>query len=111
VAAWPLPDGRGSEGQRYGRVHWVAIVPEMQGKGLSKPMLSVVLDRLRELGHGRAYLTTNTVRTAAINLYLKFGFAPDIRAPHEVGAWRDVRAQIKPEYWVRAAAAVPELAT
>ena len=44
-------------GQDYGRVHWVAIVPEMQGKGLAKPLMITVCNRLCELGYERAYLT------------------------------------------------------
>jgi ribosomal protein S18 acetylase RimI-like enzyme len=70
--AWFDDDYRG---QRFGRVHWVAIVPAYQGRGLSKPLLTTVCTRLRELGHERAFLTTNTARVAAIALYQSFGFA------------------------------------
>ena len=59
TTAWYNEDYRGLP---FGRVHWVAIVPEMQGRGLAKPIMSAVCHRLRELGHGRAYLTTTTVR-------------------------------------------------
>ena len=58
----------------WGRVHWVAIVPRWQGRGLAKPLMSAVLARLAELGHDRAYLTTHAVRTPAIGLYARFGF-------------------------------------
>jgi len=57
-----------------GRVHWVAIVPEFQGRGLSRPLLAEVLQTLRELGHARAVLSTDTRRPAAIALYQAFGF-------------------------------------
>ncbi len=57
-----------------GRVHWIAIVPEFQGRGLSKPLLTVVCTRLAELGHRRAYLTTDSRRAAALALYQSFGF-------------------------------------
>lgn len=60
--------------QNWGRVHWLAIIPRWQGRGLSKPLLSAVCERLRELGHCRAYLMTETVRTAAIALYSQFRF-------------------------------------
>ena len=59
------------DGQPYGRVHWMAIVPEWRGKGLAKPLVTAVCNRLRELGHTRAYLITEAVRVPAINLYLK----------------------------------------
>lgn len=68
-----------NEGKYDGRVHWIAILPEMQGKGLAKPLLSVVCQRLRKLGHERTRLTMQLERIAAINLYLQFGFKPEIK--------------------------------
>ena len=65
-------------GASWGRVHWVAIVPEQQGRGLAKPLMTVVCHRLRELGHTHAYLTTSRARVVAINLYRTFGFVPMI---------------------------------
>lgn len=71
ATAWS--DGTDSR-ESWGRVHWVAIVPAWQGRGLAKPLLSAVCQRLLELEHQRAYLMTESVRTAAIALYQKFGF-------------------------------------
>jgi GNAT superfamily N-acetyltransferase len=34
------------QGQDYGRVHWVAIVPEMQGRGLANSLMTAVCHRL-----------------------------------------------------------------
>lgn len=93
VTAW-LPDD--SHDPSYGRVHWVAIVPEMQGKGLAKPLMTRVLTRLREVGHARANLNTESVRTVAIRLYLKFGFLPEVRSETERLAWRELRERIAP---------------
>jgi len=62
-------------GNAYGRVHWVAIVPEFQGRGLAKPLMSATCAALKEAGHERAYLTTDLKRVVALNLYRKFGFA------------------------------------
>jgi GNAT superfamily N-acetyltransferase len=76
------------EGAKYGRVHYVAIVPNYQGLGLSKPMMTDTCHRLRRLGHDRAYLATSTARVAAINLYRRFGFVPLIRNAEEEAAWR-----------------------
>jgi len=78
------------EGARWGRVHWVAIVPEFQGQGLGKCLLSAVCRQLRELGHERAYLSTSTARVPAIRLYWKFGFEPMIRNAEEEALWREV---------------------
>ena len=58
-----------------GRVHWVAIVPEFQERGLAKPLIARVLQLLREHGHSRAILTTSLQRPRAIALYRSFGFA------------------------------------
>ena len=82
-----LEDGRGNpigtatawygnlDGEPRGRVHWVAIVPEHQGKGLAKPLLRAVMERLAR-DHPQAYLTTQTTSYRAVNLYLQFGFVP-----------------------------------
>ena len=61
-------------GEGFGCVHWVAILPDAQGKGLSKPLLACILSRMRDMGHWRAYLATSTARPAAVHLYEKFGF-------------------------------------
>ncbi len=81
-------------GQAYGRVHWVAIVPAMQGRGLAKPLLTALCHRLRRLGHQRAYLTTESARLPAINLYLRYGFTPDIRSEQEAQAWQSIGRQL-----------------
>ena len=57
-----------------GRVHWVAIVPQFQGRGLARPLLSHIGQTLQELGHNRAVLTTSLERPVAVALYRKFGF-------------------------------------
>jgi GNAT superfamily N-acetyltransferase len=81
-------------GQEWGRVHWVAIVPEMQGQGLAKPLMTVVCQRLRKLGHERACLTTAPERIPAVNLYLKFGFVPEVRSPVELRAWKEIEGKL-----------------
>ncbi|MGZ4963210.1 MAG: GNAT family N-acetyltransferase [Limisphaerales bacterium] len=76
------------DGKRYGRIHWVAIVQEYQGRGLAKPLMTIVCSRLRELGHERACLRTSTDRIRAIRLYAKFGFVPLIRNAQEDADWK-----------------------
>lgn len=61
------------------RVHWVAIRPAYQGRGLARPLLFDIGQTLRELGHTRATLTTSHQRALAIALYRKIGF--EIVAP------------------------------
>ena len=73
--------------QDKGRIHWVAIIKEKQGKGLSRPMLNFALHRLAEYGHHSAYLTTDTSRVKAIKLYLSAGFKVLARNTDEQLYW------------------------
>jgi GNAT superfamily N-acetyltransferase len=85
ATAWWDDDYRGGV---WGRVHWVAVVPDRQGRGLAKPLMTIVCGRLRDLGHGRACLSTSTGRVRAVNLYRKFGFVPHVRSEAELEVWR-----------------------
>jgi len=84
-----------NKGLPSGRVHWVAIVPTSQGLGLAKPLMTTICERLKSIGHGRAYLTTSTARIPAINLYLMFGFAPNIVGKKDLEAWQRIQNQLK----------------
>ena len=82
-------------GIRYGRLHWVAIVPEKQGLGLAKPLMTILCNRLRELRHDKVYLSTLSVRTKAINLYRKFGFRPELRNSKDLQIWKILETKLK----------------
>jgi GNAT superfamily N-acetyltransferase len=90
-----------------GRVHWVAIEPAWQGRGLGRALLSATCRRLRDLGHERAYLVTSTGRLAAIGLYLHFGFAPAAAGPEDRTVWRELRPHLRPLSPRQAAAWAP----
>lgn len=94
TSAWFYND---EEGDPYGLVHWVAIHPKAQGQGLSKPLLGLVCERLRALGHTRGYLNTSTGRIPAISLYLQVGFVPKMRPDREttLHAWRQVSERLR----------------
>lgn len=81
-------------GLRYGRIHWLAIIPEMQGLGLAKSLMSVICNRLLQLGHWQTYLKTAPIRLNAIALYLKFGFKPEIQDENAEIQWRQIRRQL-----------------
>jgi len=83
------------EDQLLGRVHWVAIIPQYQGKGLAKPLLAAVCNRLKSLGHNKTYLTTQTCRLPAINLYAKFGFIPVIESDADRQIWKELAKHVK----------------
>jgi GNAT superfamily N-acetyltransferase len=78
-----------------GRIHWLAIIPQQQGRGLAKPLLTIICKRLKKLDHSRTYLTTQTVRIPAINLYAKFGFAPVIDSGRDREIWEKLRKYVK----------------
>ena len=73
VTAWFTRYGR----RRYGQLHWLAIHPDHQRRGMGRCLVSAALGRLRALGHRRALLRTQTFRLAAIKTYLQFGFVPE----------------------------------
>jgi GNAT superfamily N-acetyltransferase len=90
--AWYAPEF--VEGENYGRVHWVSMIPEFQGKGLAKPMMTAVLNRLAQ-SHTKAVLGTQTFRKAAVRLYLNFGFLPFFKNPTCRQAWSDLAEELK----------------
>lgn len=69
-----------------GRMHWVEIIPEYQGKGLGKALISKAMELLA-LYHDEAYLKTQTTSGAAIHLYEKLGFEPAILSEEEKEGW------------------------
>ncbi|WP_409342950.1 GNAT family N-acetyltransferase [Paenibacillus sp. MBLB4367] len=75
-------------GESFGRLHWVGIVPEEQGRKLAKPLVAAALELLA-LRHRKAMLTTQTPSWKAIGMYLDFGFVPLLDAAnHDAAAWR-----------------------
>ncbi|MBN1579421.1 MAG: GNAT family N-acetyltransferase [Anaerolineae bacterium] len=87
ISAWY---DRHFKNQEYGRIHWVAIRPAYQGKGLGKAALSFALNQLARW-HDRCYLDTQTRRLPAITMYLRFGFVPDMSVPGAQEGWRHTR--------------------
>lgn len=74
-------------GKRYGRLHWVAVIPEYQGKKLGKPLVHLAMERMKK-HHDRVYLTTQTTSQRAVSLYLDFGFVPFIEDAESLRGWR-----------------------
>jgi GNAT superfamily N-acetyltransferase len=70
------------------------VRPEYQGRGLGKAALSYALTRLAGW-HERAWLATSTARPVAIQLYLNFGFRPDLQPSGARAAWERVQLQLK----------------
>jgi GNAT superfamily N-acetyltransferase len=70
-----------------GQIHWVALIPAVQGRGLGHALLSAGCTRLRHLGEREAMLATNIRRVAALGLYLRAGFVPQLQSAAEQAAW------------------------
>ena len=87
-------------GQHYGLIHFVAIIPEWQGCGLAKPLMSTICNLLKELGHDKGLLYTQSMRYPAIKLYSRLGFVPFIRNEKEQIAWDVILDKIKADYRV-----------
>ena len=90
ASAWYKDGHRGLD---YGLIHWVAVRPAYQGKGLGKAVLAYALEKLSHW-HKRALLGTQSKRLPAIKLYLDFGFLPDLQNPDIVEDWRLLRTQL-----------------
>ena len=80
------------EGERRaaGRLHWVAVLPQHQGRGLGRALICQALNRLVELGHTEAYLTTSAARLAALHLYDSFGLRGRCESSEDRGAWEAI---------------------
>ena len=78
----------------WGQIHWVAVHPDYQGRGLSKPMMSVAMSRLKQ-SHERCFLGTSTGRIPAIKIYLDFGFVPDLSIENSREAWAEVASVLE----------------
>jgi ribosomal protein S18 acetylase RimI-like enzyme len=81
-------------GEKLGRLHWVAIKPEYQGKRLGKPLVAMAVKRIQEF-HDKAYLTTQTTSWKAINMYLDFGFRPFYTSEDCKAAWGLLAEKLK----------------
>ncbi len=82
------------EDANCGRVHWVAILPSEQGNGLAKPLLTKIMHTFQQLGYQSAKLETGSVRLPAVNLYLKYGFEPNMISEDDPFVWRVIQYQL-----------------
>jgi GNAT superfamily N-acetyltransferase len=66
-------------GKNRPRVHWVAVHPSHQNKGLCKALLTRLFELYNTLGlEHSVYLTTQTWSYKAISVYIEYGFNPYI---------------------------------
>ncbi|NMA61609.1 MAG: GNAT family N-acetyltransferase [Firmicutes bacterium] len=70
----------------YGRLHWVSIIPNFQGQGLARPLVTQALKIMKEK-HNKAYLTTRPRSYKGIKLYLDYGFKPLMQTKQCAQGW------------------------
>jgi GNAT superfamily N-acetyltransferase len=95
ATAWVADPGRSPQ---EGRVHWVAVSPEHQRRGLGRYLTEVTCSRMRELGSRSAYLTTGSRNVAAVQLYLGLGFRPQVHSQEELRAWQRLVGELEPGF-------------
>jgi ribosomal protein S18 acetylase RimI-like enzyme len=90
ITAWwrDTPDGP------QGLIHWVAVLPECQGRGIGKAIMTKAMLRLKD-EYRNAYLNTSSARLPAIKVYLDFGFLPDMEKDRAKEGWAEVRQHLK----------------
>lgn len=89
ATAWRNPGFRGSD---HGRLHWVAVAPSHQCRGLGRLLVVRALLLMRRW-HERAYLTTQTSSWIAVHLYLDLGFVPFLGVPEQEEGWALLRRE------------------
>lgn len=73
-----------------GRLHWIAIIPEFQGKRLGRPLITKTMQILQD-NHSTAYLKTQESSGAAIYLYKQLGWCPIINTKEEEMIWNNIK--------------------
>ena len=75
-----------------GWLHWVAVRRDAQGKGLSKPLITHTLQRMKKLGYHHAVVPTQTTTWLACKVYMDLGFRPipENAERNQIG-WRIVK--------------------
>lgn len=87
VATGTAWHGEPSRTADWGRLHWIAVHPQHQRRGLGLMLCRHLLAVLRDVGCRGAYLTTGSENQAAIALYEELGFIPWIRTREEEAFW------------------------
>ena len=73
---------------KLGRVHWVAVAPSHQKRGIATALVTrVIEDCFRLHGPGTISLHSGTPNHNAIRIYRRLGFQPYLRNQSDIEAW------------------------
>jgi len=79
-----------------GYLHYVAVLPEAQGRGLGYWVCLAALHQMRREGNACALLETQDERLPAIKTYFRLGFSPDLTSHKSYPArWEKILAQLR----------------
>ena len=85
-------DIHGRDTSGAGWLHWVAVKREYQGKRLSKPLITYVLNVMKDLGYSYARIPTQTNTWLACKVYLDLGFLPvKENLEHSYEGWKIIK--------------------
>ncbi len=90
ASAWQMPGILADAGT----VHYVAVLPEAQGRHLGTCVTLATLHHMVAEGFTRATLTTDDFRLAAIRTYLRLGFEPVLVHENQRERWRRVLSEL-----------------
>ena len=75
-----------NEGDGVYELARMAVTPSAQGRGYGKALMDAALAQLHEIGATRVVLLSNTMLTAAIGLYRRYGFTVVSEGKHPIYA-------------------------
>jgi GNAT superfamily N-acetyltransferase len=76
-----------------GRLHWVGVRKEHQGRGIGRALVSRAMALLSP-HYDRVYLTTQRRSSVAIKIYVDFGFRPYLSDEAERREWQIILRQL-----------------
>lgn len=74
---------------------WVAVAPDVRGRGLGRLVCSVMVSTLLEQGHRQLFGSTTDDRIHALRIYLSIGFEP-VRREGKEARWDAVMDRLDP---------------
>ncbi len=82
------------EGREVAELGWVGVHADHRGHGLATQVCRAALGYVRDLGHDYVFLKTEDYRVAAIGIYLRLDFEPEIQDATQPARWEEIRRKL-----------------